>query len=117
MELVYIKNYFNLAKVFVLRLFKMAANHCCRLEQRSVIKFLVTEKCKQCEIYKRMCDVYGKACFSLKMFTNGLNIGLLLRAWMGEKILGAVLIKEGYVDSLLEYEKTHHYWFPCKMCK
>ena len=29
-----------------------------RLEQRSVIKFLLAEKCKQCEIYKTMCDVY-----------------------------------------------------------
>ena len=29
-----------------------------RLELRSVIKFLVAEKCKPCEIYRRMCDVY-----------------------------------------------------------
>ena len=27
---------------------------CSSLEQRSVIKFLVSEKCKPCEIYRRM---------------------------------------------------------------
>ena len=35
-----------------------------RFEQRSIIKFLVTEKGKPCEIYWRICDVYRKACFS-----------------------------------------------------
>ena len=49
-----------------------------RLEQRSVIKYLMTENCKPCEIYKRMCDVYGEACFSQKFITKGSNIGLLL---------------------------------------
>ena len=28
-----------------------------------------------------------------------------------EKVLDAVVIKEGDADSLLEYERTHHYWF------
>ena len=28
-----------------------------RLEQRSIIKFLLADKCKPCEIYKRMCNV------------------------------------------------------------
>ena len=41
---------------------------CTRLELRSDIKFLVAEKCKPCEIYTRMCDVYGKACFSQENF-------------------------------------------------
>ena len=36
------------------------------LEQRSVIKCFVVEKCKQCEIYRTVCDVYGEACFSQK---------------------------------------------------
>ena len=46
----------------------MLANQieCTRFEQRSVIKYLVAEKCKLCEIYRRICDVYGEACFSLK---------------------------------------------------
>ena len=38
----------------------MTANQteCSRFEQRSVIKFLVAEKCKPCEIYRRICNVY-----------------------------------------------------------
>ena len=44
-----------------------------RLEQGSVIKFLVAEKCKPCEIYRRMLNVYGKVCSSQKMFPNRLN--------------------------------------------
>ena len=53
----------------------MAANEtqCSRIEQRSLIKFLLAEKCKPREIYRRICDVYGEACFSQKMFTSGLQ--------------------------------------------
>ena len=54
------KNYFNLVKVFVLKLFKMVTN------QTECHKFLVAKKYKQCEIYRRMCDVYGGACFHKK---------------------------------------------------
>ena len=56
------KNYFNITKIFLLRLFKNMSNQteCSRLEQRSVIKFLVAEKCKPCEIYRRIYDVYTK---------------------------------------------------------
>ena len=55
-----------------------------RMEQRSVILFLVAEKCKQCEIYRRMYDVCGKAYFNKKkkVFTYGLNMGLPLRVWV-----------------------------------
>ena len=62
--------------MFALKLFKMAANQteCSLLEQNYVIKFLVVEKCKPCEIYWRVCNVYGEAYFSQKMFTNKLNI-------------------------------------------
>ena len=43
----------------------MAANQTVlQAEQRSVIKFLVGKKCKPCEIYKRICDVYREMCFS-----------------------------------------------------
>ena len=37
---------------------------CCTREQRYVIKLLVVEKC---EICRRMCVVYGEACFSHKL--------------------------------------------------
>ena len=63
LELVYSNYYFNLAKVF-----KMATNQtkCSRFEQRSVIKFLVPEKCKPCEIYRKMYDVLEEACLRKK---------------------------------------------------
>ena len=54
---------------------------CSKLEQKSIIKLLMAEKSKPCEIYKRICGVYGEACFNQKMFTNGINMGLLLQAW------------------------------------
>ena len=54
-------------------------SECTRLEQRSIIKFLLVEKCKPCEIYNRLCDVYGEAYFSKKkIFPNGLNVALPL---------------------------------------
>ena len=37
-----------------------------QIEQRSVMKYLLAEKCKPCEIYRRMYDVYGEECFSKK---------------------------------------------------
>ena len=54
---------------YVLWLFKIVANQadCFWLQQSSVIKFLVTEKCKPCEICRRMYDVYVERCFSKKM--------------------------------------------------
>ena len=60
------KNYFNPAKIFVSNFFKIVADQTefFMLEQRSVIKFLLAEKCKLCEIYRTMYHVYGLACFS-----------------------------------------------------
>ena len=61
----------------------MVANQilCFRLEQRSVIKFLVAEKCKPSEIYSIMYNECGEACFIKKKkekkkkskFTNELS--------------------------------------------
>ena len=39
------------------------------LEQRSAVKPLVAEKCKVCEICKRMCDM--NRCFFKEKFTKG----------------------------------------------
>ena len=48
------------------------------LEQKSVIKFLVAEKCKPCEVYWQICDVYREAFFSQeKMFTIRLKYEFL----------------------------------------
>ena len=63
------------SKIFVLELFRTVENQIeySRHEQRPVIKCLVDEKCKLCEIYRRMRDVYREVCFGKKIFTNGLN--------------------------------------------
>ena len=55
-------------KIFVLRLFKITGKQIewSLLEQRSVIKYLVAEMCKPCEIYRKMCVMYREACFSKK---------------------------------------------------
>ena len=45
----------------------------CRHEQRSLIKSFVDDRCKPCDLYKRMYDMFGEECFSKK---NCLEIGL-----------------------------------------
>ena len=61
LELAFCKNYFDFTKIFVLSLFIELVNQSCWLEKSFVIKLLVAEKSKPCEIYRRMCDVYGEA--------------------------------------------------------
>ena len=74
-----------------------------RLEQKSLTEILVAEKSKPCEIYKRMCDMYGEACFNEKICSNGLNTDLPQRArvkntddgmetyWLSGKVEGSGL--------------------------
>ena len=45
---------------------------CLRLQQKPVIKFFISGKCKPFNIYIGKCNVYGQA--NSKIFTNGLNI-------------------------------------------
>ena len=46
----------------------MAANQTesSRLEQKSVITFLVIKKCKPREILRKMCDMSWEVCFGIK---------------------------------------------------
>ena len=44
----------------------MVTNKCHWFEQRSVINYLVSEKCKPWVTYRRMHDVYREACSSKK---------------------------------------------------
>ena len=39
--------------------------------QRQVIKFLLAEKCKFCEIFRRICDIYGKYILVKKYLQTG----------------------------------------------
>ena len=43
---------------------------------------LVAVKCKPCEIYWRMSDMYRKNVWDKKMLTNGLDMSLPLQAWV-----------------------------------
>ena len=47
-------------------LFKLVETQreCSKPEQRPVINFSVAEKSKLCEMYRRLCDVYGETGFS-----------------------------------------------------
>ena len=95
------------------------------------MKFLVAEKRNLSEIDWRMCDVYGKASFSLKNVYNGLDMALQVSTgvektvygvethWLSgkEKVTDAAVSKEGHTG----HEMTHHYrfsWkrFNCKQC-
>ena len=132
LELVYRKEIILNSQKYFLRLFKMAADQveCFRLKQRSVIKFLLVEKSKPYEIYRKICDVHREECFSQKMFANRLNMGLSLSAWIKktvhgvethwlsskEKVPDAAVTKDSDVDSLLGQKRTHHYWFLWKRC-
>ena len=49
----------------------------------TVITFLVTEKCKPSEIYRRMSNVYIEVYFSSKLFTNE-----PLQAWVEKTVFG-----------------------------
>ena len=98
----------------------------CLWIEPSFIKFFVAEKSKPYEIYRRMCDVYGEACFHQKMFTNWLNMGLLFWAWVKKIAHGVetnwLSCKESsghsrvHVDSLLGHERMNHDWFLLKKC-
>ena len=75
-----------------------------------------------------MCNTYKEACFSQKIFTNGLNMVWSLWAWVEkqvhgvethwlsgkEKFLDAVVSKEDHADNVLEHERVNHYWFSWK---
>ena len=117
-------------KISVLRQFKIFPNQIewSMLEQRPVIKSLVAEKCKPCEIYKRICDKHRQACLvkrclqmgetwichfeSRRQSTEWKNIDSRLE----KKILGATISKEGSSVSLIGNERSHYYWFSWKRC-
>ena len=47
-----------------------------QIEQRSFIKYLLAEKSKPCEIYRRMYDLYREAYFSQKYLYKWAKHGL-----------------------------------------
>ena len=84
-----------------------------RLEQRSVIKFLLAEKCTSHEIFRRICEVYKERCFSQKRDNHEFSTTALNRKDSSfsenslsgsDKVSDAVDIKESHIDSLLRHE-------------
>ena len=96
-----------------------------RLEQRSVIKILEAGKCKPCETYRRMGNVYDEASLVKKMFTNWLNIGLPQWVWdkktvheeethwlsSKEEVWGTVVCKESHTVSFGTWKEP--WWLIC----
>ena len=82
-EFVYCKSYFNLAEIFVLRLFKMVVNQSTPGLKgglwsnfwRSANHIIFKEECVIG--YRKVCLLKKK-----KKFTNGLNLGLLSWVWV-----------------------------------
>ena len=89
-----------------------------RLEQRSVIKSLVADKCKPYDIFRRMSDMYREVCFSQKKLYLWARYGFATMSlsrdslWSGntnfpaKKKLCAAVSKGGLADSLLGHEKS-----------
>ena len=82
-----------------------------RLEQRSLMKFLVAEKCKPYEIYKRIYDVYGEACFNQINVYQWIKHGFVTMNLIQKDspqsgnmltFLDAAINKEGHADSVME---------------
>ena len=76
-----------------------------RLEQKSIIKFLVAEMSKQFENYRRICDVFRTACFSQKTLYKWAKGGFAMTN-MSQK--DSPLRRN--IDSLVKKTKFHGQW-------
>ena len=96
----------------------MVANQtvCLRLELRSVIKCLWQKNANHVK-FTEECVMYLEEYVLLKnIWTDGLNTGLPLRAWVKKTVSGVVITIEYHVYSLLGHERTHYNRFPWKRC-
>ena len=110
---------------------------CSKLEQCPIMKFLAAEKWKLCENYRRICDVYGEACFNFKMFKDDLNMSLSVLVYVKKTVCevkthwlysknkkkktkkkrsGAAISKEGHTNNLLEHAGPFTIEFLKKRC-
>ena len=118
-ELVGGKSYFNLGKIFVLRLFKICGKSNRVLQDWIEVCYQIFAGWQVQSIwnFRTMSHVHRETCFSKKkMFTNGLNkpkLKRLSKEWKRtnspvKKGQGAVVSEEGHFDRLLGHERTHH---------
>ena len=100
------------------------------LEQRTVIKSLVAEKCKRWEIYWRMWDVCGETCFGknhykmaelIKVLNSILDEHRLTMACTPEIVDSvSVLILVNIRGNFWIYSPQYSAWWPClslRKCK
>ena len=115
-ELVYGKNYLNLTKIFLLRLFKMVTNQSAPGLDKGLLSNIWWLRCAN-HVKFTECVMFIKKHFLVKKkkFTNGLNLCVSLPAWVEktvdgletcwlsgkEKVLGIAYNKEGHADSIL----------------
>ena len=128
LELLYSKNYLNLTqkKLFWGHSKWQQINHstpevCYQIFAGWEVKIMWNS-------WKNVCDVYRETCFRQKMLTNGLNLGLLLQAWVEkivygaemhwlsgkEKVLGVAISKKVILTLHWCMLRTYDYWFPWK---
>ena len=93
LKLLYGKNYSSLVKIFVLELFKWAANQSVPDLNRGLsfnfwqLRSTNHEKFTECELYTE------KQVLVKKMFSRGLNIDLPLQAWVYKIVHGIEMHK------------------------
>ena len=80
---------------------------CSRLEQRSVIKIMLADKCKAYDIYRRMPDLYGEL-YIIKNTVYELDKDELAIMSLTRNDLIVAVRKESFAESLLGQEKTNH---------
>ena len=101
LELVYGKNILNSLKTISFNTIQNCdKSENFMLEQSSFINFLLVEKCKICEIYRRMYDEYGEAFLVKKSFWNRLNMVLPLQFWVHIMKIHYSQVKKKYLEQL-----------------
>ena len=81
---------------------------CSRIQQRSIIEFLLAEKCKPHEIYwkKKKKKRKRKREAAKRMFTNGLRISLQLWIWIKRTAYGVEAHCVSGKDKILQWRKS-----------
>ena len=125
----YNKNYFNLTKIFLFRLFKIEENHSAQdlniglLSNFGWLKSVNHVKCieeyvmhmEKHVLVKKNVYKWVKYAFVTMSWKNS-PLRWTHRLSSKEKVLDAVVSEEGNVDSLQRNERINNYWFPWKKC-
>ena len=126
--MVYCKNYFEIAKIFLLRLFKIAENQSAPGLNRDLSRnFLWLRSANHVKFTDEWMIYKEKLVLIKNMFTNGLNMSLPQWAWVKKTVSGVethslvkkkftgAVVSKGHAESLLWHESLYHYWVPYKL--